>query len=199
MIHSPTTTSLPATKGITALPAHEVEGLMITCDAIGNIIEFWGFRRVLGRIWTLLYLSSQPLSAQDIGDRLDLSAGSVNMSLHEMEHWGLLVRERYAGRTGQRGAVFRAETQIWKIVGRVICNRELHQLDRLKQDLQEGIDKFKMTRISQRNTLAIHRLERLLAIVSIGREVFELAFGSSSWDLRSLERLSRLRQLFQKN
>ena len=30
-------------------------GVLQASEAIGDIIEFWGFKRVLGRIWTLLH------------------------------------------------------------------------------------------------------------------------------------------------
>ena len=29
-------------------------------DTIGRLIEFWGFKRAMGRAWTLLYLSPSP-------------------------------------------------------------------------------------------------------------------------------------------
>ena len=32
-------------------------------DAIGRLMEFWGFKRHMGRIWTVLYLSDEPLGA----------------------------------------------------------------------------------------------------------------------------------------
>src|SRR5207248_3108787 len=35
-------------------------------DVIGRLIEFWGFKRNMGRIWAVLYLSSEPLSAEDL-------------------------------------------------------------------------------------------------------------------------------------
>ena len=32
-------------------------------DVVGRLIEFWGFKRNMGRIWSVLYLSPEPLSA----------------------------------------------------------------------------------------------------------------------------------------
>ena len=36
-------------------------------DVVGKLIEFWGFKRNMGRIWSVLYLSPDPLSAEEIG------------------------------------------------------------------------------------------------------------------------------------
>ena len=30
-------------------------------DVVGRLIEFWGFKRNMGRIWAVLYLSPEPL------------------------------------------------------------------------------------------------------------------------------------------
>ena len=35
----------------------------IAVDAVGNCIEFWGFKRNQGRVWALLYLRGTPMSA----------------------------------------------------------------------------------------------------------------------------------------
>ena len=33
------------------------------CHAIGRLMELWGFRKNLGRVWTVLFLSDGPMSA----------------------------------------------------------------------------------------------------------------------------------------
>src|SRR5690606_20494832 len=42
------------------------ESELIASDAVGRLMEFWGFKRNMGRIWTVLYLSDDPLSAHDL-------------------------------------------------------------------------------------------------------------------------------------
>ena len=37
---------------------------------VGRLIEFWGFKRNMGRVWAVLYLSPEPLTAQDLRDLL---------------------------------------------------------------------------------------------------------------------------------
>ena len=36
------------------------------CDAIGDFIEYWGFKRIHGRVWALVALSSKPLPQVEI-------------------------------------------------------------------------------------------------------------------------------------
>src|SRR5690606_26006771 len=38
---------------------------LLVSEAVGRLMEFWGFKRNMGRVWTVLYLSVDPLSAGD--------------------------------------------------------------------------------------------------------------------------------------
>lgn len=91
-------------------------------EVIGHLMEFWGFKAVMGRIWAILYLSPEPLSAAELGERLALSAGSVSMALSDLQKWGVVKK---AWRPGERRDYYEPETGIWKMVSRVFREREL--------------------------------------------------------------------------
>ena len=91
-------------------------------DMVGAMMEFWGFKRPMGRMWTLLYLSPEPMVAADIGEQLGMSAGSVSMTLAELVKWGAV---RKTWRPGDRRDFYEAETSIWKMVTRVMREREM--------------------------------------------------------------------------
>jgi DNA-binding transcriptional regulator GbsR (MarR family) len=91
-------------------------------DAVGALIESWGFRRNMGRMWAVLYLEDHPLTAADLGERLGLSTGAVSMLVNELEQWGIIKRTWVVG---ERREHFAAETSIWKMISRVFRDREL--------------------------------------------------------------------------
>ena len=100
-------------------------------DAVGALIERWGFKRNMGRVWALLYLEQAPQSAADLCERLSLSSGSMSMILAELGQWGV-VRKTWL--PGERREYFEAETSIWKMVSRVLRERELRWIqDALEQ------------------------------------------------------------------
>jgi DNA-binding transcriptional regulator GbsR (MarR family) len=102
-------------------PAVEAQVLKVA-DAVGGLMESWGFKRNMGRVWALLYLEQAPLSAADIGERLSLSTGSMSMLLQELQEWSV-VRKTWV--PGERRDYYEAETSIWKMVSRVLREREL--------------------------------------------------------------------------
>jgi len=57
-------------------PSEEVGRLnrweSLVTDAVGAVIEFWGFKQNQGRVWALLYLRGAAMSAQDLQDDLEL-------------------------------------------------------------------------------------------------------------------------------
>ncbi len=108
--------SAPSTE--TTLNPAELE----VADTIGRLIEFWGFKRPLGRVWTLLYLSPEPLGAAEIGEQLKMSAGAVSMTLSELVKWGAVKK---TWRPGERRDYYEPETSIGKLVQRVLREREL--------------------------------------------------------------------------
>ena len=53
----------------------------LAADAVGALMEFWGFRRHLGRAWTVLYLSPEPLATNELAERLQLSASAISLRI----------------------------------------------------------------------------------------------------------------------
>lgn len=102
-------------------PAVEAQVLKVA-DAVGGLMEAWGFKRNMGRVWALLYLEQAPLSAADIGERLSLSTGAMSMLLAELQQWSVVKK---AWVPGERREYYEAETSIWKMVSRVLREREL--------------------------------------------------------------------------
>lgn len=91
-------------------------------DSIGRLMEFWGFKRPMGRIWALLYLTPEPIGASEIRDELRMSAGAVSMALSELVRWGAVKK---TWRPGKRRDFYEAETGIGHLIQRVIRAREL--------------------------------------------------------------------------
>src|SRR5580704_988545 len=75
----------------------------------------------MGRVWSVLYLSPDPLSAEDLRHLLKLSSGAVSMTLSELGRWGVVKRVWVQG---ERKDFFVAEVQLWKMISRVFHERE---------------------------------------------------------------------------
>ncbi len=108
------------------------EAELKAADAMGRLMEFWGFRRHMGRLWTILYLSPTPMTTADLSETLQLSSSAVSLSLGELVHWGAV---RKTWRPGERKDFYEAESSVWKLLRRVYERRELNLV-------REAIDAF---------------------------------------------------------
>jgi len=111
---------------------------LLVAEQVGSMMELWGFKRILGRIWSVLFLAETPLTNAEIGERLSLSASAVSVSLTELRRWGVVL-EAVDARAG-RAQRWRAETDIWGLVTNVMRQRELPMIKRLDDALQEALD-----------------------------------------------------------
>jgi len=99
------------------------EAELRAADATGQLMEFWGFRRHMGRLWTVLYLSPEPMTTAELSETLQLSSSAVSLSLGELVRWGA-VRKTWL--PGERKDFYRAESNVWKLLRRVYERRELN-------------------------------------------------------------------------
>lgn len=166
----------------------------LVADAVGRLIELWGFRAVMGRIWTTLYLSEDPLTAAELCRRLEISAGAASMALRDLERWGVVVRRRAPG---DRKDWFVAETDIWKAISRVYRERELVEIERALAAFEQAAALFSSgsrtgTATERRaSRLAFERTTRLLELTKVGRGLVRALVDRGRLDVGPLRSWAR--------
>jgi DNA-binding transcriptional regulator GbsR (MarR family) len=90
----------------------------------------FGFKRVHGRIWGLLVLAGQPLSAREVSEALALSQGATSTALNELIGWGAVTSEFDSSRRCHLHAPVR---NTLSIVATVIRRREQVVFGQFKQ------------------------------------------------------------------
>lgn len=154
-------------------------------DAIGRLMHFWGFKRPMGRIWTVLYLSPGPVSAASLGAELKMSAGAVSMALSELEKWGAVTRTWIPG---ARRDYFVAEPDIWKLVQRVVKERELSLVRDFGSSLEHAAHELSGLEASADADLAAtlsykrERLERLNKLRRAGETILSALVAGDAVD-----------------
>ena len=63
----------------------------------GEMGSRWGINRTVGQIYALLYLSKEPLNAEDIVERLGVSRSNVSIGLKELQSWNLVRLQHKPG------------------------------------------------------------------------------------------------------
>ncbi|TDP72055.1 ArsR family transcriptional regulator [Bradymonas sediminis] len=108
----------------------------LAINAVGRVIEFWGFKRNHGHAWCLLYLRGEPMSAADLQRELGLSKGAVSMISRDLEAWGVAHRVQVPQSKVRH---FVAEVDFLQMLRRVIQARELSLVVRVRDDLKDAL------------------------------------------------------------
>jgi HTH-type transcriptional regulator, glycine betaine synthesis regulator len=153
----------------------------LVVDAVGNVIEFWGFKANQGRVWALLYLRGRPLGAAEIREALGLSKGAVSMVTRELEQWGVVHRVRRSSATAWQ---FDAETELLRMVTRVIADREAQFIERVEADLVEGERQARASGSAGRLTL--ERIARMRALAELTHRAIQAFVKTARLDARGL-------------
>jgi DNA-binding transcriptional regulator GbsR (MarR family) len=151
-------------------PNPQAEAELLVADAIGDIIEHWGFRKVLGRVWTVLFISGEALPAAVIGDRLSMSAGAVSMALTELQRWGVIHR---VWRPGERREFFEAETDFWRMISKVFDERERLLAESVQSRLERALALLERAPETPSVKFRIDRVQRLLSFVLVAETALD--------------------------
>ena len=161
-------------------------------DVIGRLIEFWGFKRNMGRVWTVLYLSPEPLSAEDLRHALQLSSGAVSMTLSELSRWGVVRRVWIQG---ERKDFYTAEVQLWRMISRVFNEREKSEVTAAIDAFEDALEKLDRIRRTSndptaraRAELQHERISQLLELARLGRKLLDALVSTAKVDAEPLVR-----------
>lgn len=165
---------------------------VVITDLIGRLIEFWGFKRNMGRVWAALYLSPVALSAAEIRQTLQLSAGAVSMTLSELGRWGV-VKKLWV--PGERRDYFTAEVGLWKMISRVMAEREGGEINAAIECCREALGALAPHLEStdpkerERAELQQRRIGALLSLAELGKRLLDMLLETAKIDAEPLSRV----------
>ena len=140
-------------------------------DGLGQLADYFGYNRVLGKMYGALLLSPSPMSLDDLMAHLDISKASVSMNMRMLENIGL-VREVWV--RGDRRKYYEAESDLWRALTNVLGSRELRDVNQALTVLETNTERLRGAMddmSSPEQTLAQHYLGRIDQM----RDFFKLA------------------------
>ena len=160
------------TSAIDSPPAHERMSARVleVCDAAGAFIEYWGFKAVHGRVWTLLALRNEPLAQNQIADSLGVSKALVSSAISELGGYGLVqpVSER-------RNAPYVAVIDIWPVISRILREREWMLIERARVALEATLEEAEIQRrYGEEVDYDVSRIQLLLSITESAQGFLKL-------------------------
>ena len=152
------------------------------CEAVGQVMELWGFKRIHGMVWMYIFLQPQPVSAHDIRTALGISSGLVSMTLAELLHWNVVHRQ---SAPGDRKDYYTAETNIGRPIMKVLRERESYQIDVMLNVLREVQTSFD-PQGDPNKVFAARQLDTLIQLGEVGQSLFSAFLEAGALLLRGI-------------
>lgn len=92
----------------------------------GEMGTRWGVNRTVAQTHALLYLSDEPLTAEDIAEALSVARSNVSTSLRELQNWQLV---QVTHKMGDRRDFFTTSHDVWQLFLTVVRQRVEREID----------------------------------------------------------------------
>ncbi|BAO74817.1 GbsR/MarR family transcriptional regulator [Winogradskyella sp. PG-2] len=113
----------------------------------GSLGTLWGINKAMAQIQALLFISTKPLSMEDVMEELKISRGNTSMNLRQLMDWGIVTKVLV---TGERKEFFTTEKDVQelaRIVAKERSRREIKPvikvLDEVSSIKDDGTEKTK--------------------------------------------------------
>jgi len=142
------------------------------CDAVGGFIEYWGFKAILGRIWTLLALRTDPMTQVEIAEFLDVSRSLVSGAMSELTKRGLVQAT-----SDHRNTPYGAVVDIWPSISDVLRSREWMLIESARVALEAAIDETELRGRGVAARYDADRMRFLLRMTELAQAFLRLLIG----------------------
>ncbi|MBH5321618.1 GbsR/MarR family transcriptional regulator [Aurantiacibacter sediminis] len=105
----------------------------------GEMGSHWGVNRSVSQVHALLYLSEEPMHAEEICETLGLARSNVSTALKELQGYGIVTRTHIIG---DRRDHFAAETDLWDMLMKIVIERKKREIDPTIQTLSDLTDQM---------------------------------------------------------
>lgn len=163
----------------------------------GEMGSRWGINRTVGQMYALIYVSPQPLNADDIAEALEFSRSNVSMGLKELQAWRLVQLRHFPG---DRREYFQAPSDAWEVFQTLAEERRRREIEPTLSMLRNALLEEPTTeadRIAQERMRGMHEVIELTTrwfddVQRLDRKTLEQLLGMGAKVQRLLEFTGKL-------
>ena len=151
----------------------------------GSLGSLWGINKAMAQIQALLFISTKPLSMEDIMEDLKISRGNTSMNLRQLMDWGIVTKTLVAG---ERKEFFTTEKDVQELARIVAVERSRREIKPVVKVLDEVSsikdDGTAKTKELIKQTKALHELTETMDVM-----INKLVNQKQNWINKSLLKL----------
>ena len=134
----------------------------------GEMGTRWGINRTVAQVHALLYLSPNPVPADEITSTLAVARSNVSTSLRELQGWGIV---RVVHVLGDRRDHFECIKDVWEMFRILSTERKRREIDPVVRVIGECVTELKAN--ADGDVYTRERLESMLEFLNVMSGLFE--------------------------
>ena len=135
----------------------------------GEMGEKWGINRTVAQIHGLLYLSPEPLNAEEISETLSVARSTVSVGLRELESWGII---RVVHVLGDRTDRFEVKGDVYEMFRFIVDYRKRREVDPTLHMLRASVAELEN---SNADAHAREKMRTMLDLFEISDSLYQQA------------------------
>ncbi len=100
----------------------------------GSLGTLWGINKAMAQIQALLFISTKPLTMEEIMEDLKISRGNTSMNLRQLMDWGIVTKKLIAG---ERKEFFTTEKDVQELARHIAKERSRREIRPVIKVLKE--------------------------------------------------------------
>ena len=157
----------------------------IFIEGWGRLGPSWGISKMMAEIYALLYMSTTPLTLEDMSQQLATSRSNISMNVRGLLDLGVVHKVIVRG---ERKDYYTAEDDITKVAKRLALAKKRKELD----PAMETVEKALVAANDSRDEAAVQKLEELKRHMDFVNAIFH-AFAGGEADPKSLARVIQVK------
>jgi DNA-binding transcriptional regulator GbsR (MarR family) len=159
-------------------------------QGMSRITHFWGFPKAMGAIYGAIYLSSEPVSLDELVEQVGVSKGAVSTNVRTLERLNMVHRHV---QVGDRKDYYTAEADFWQVVKNIMQEREKNEFALALRTVGESLDKVNEADVSTEEAeLAAFYQDRMGSMKGFFDQLDSMIAMLISLDAKKLNALMRV-------
>ncbi|MBI5235032.1 MAG: transcriptional regulator [Deltaproteobacteria bacterium] len=151
----------------------------------GMMGSVWGVNTSVARVHALLITSDEPLSLDDISERLKISRGNANTCLRELRNWAVICLVK---KPGDRRDYYVSESDIWRMSFAIMRGRKKREFDPTLRAVMDALSSAK----KGSSKMVEKRLEEMAGLLNTMDNISEKLLANEALAKKALTLLTVL-------
>ena len=101
----------------------------------GSLGTLWGINKAMAQIQALLFISTKPLSMEDVMEDLKISRGNTSMNLRQLMDWGIVTKVLISGERKEFFTTEKDVQELSRIIAKERSRREIKPVIKVLEEV----------------------------------------------------------------